>query len=193
RASLLGKRILLLLKFDRANLLPIRVVPAWVSFGITTNLGLRSPTGRQSRMDIDMIRVIRRDPRSPNILVFPPSLLQTTFSPNKPFNLPYTTAKFYMLLSTQKPGSHHHVALYILWCPLHSLCGRKSWLIDKKELTISTHGPLQHLRKFFFFSPSPSTREESTLLTFPSRVMPQMSEDPYRVTPLYNALFVQHA
>ncbi|TYK28661.1 hypothetical protein E5676_scaffold165G00270 [Cucumis melo var. makuwa] len=79
-ASLLGKRILLLLKFDRANLLPIRVVPAWVSFGITTNLGLRSPTGRQSRMDIDMIRVIRRDPRSPNILVFPPSLLQTSMS-----------------------------------------------------------------------------------------------------------------
>ncbi|KAA0025822.1 hypothetical protein E6C27_scaffold34G00770 [Cucumis melo var. makuwa] len=28
-----------------ANLQPIRVVPAWVSFGITTYLGLRSPTG----------------------------------------------------------------------------------------------------------------------------------------------------
>ncbi|KAA0040146.1 hypothetical protein E6C27_scaffold768G00220 [Cucumis melo var. makuwa] len=30
----------------RANLQPIRVVPAWVSFGITTYLGLRGPTGR---------------------------------------------------------------------------------------------------------------------------------------------------
>ncbi|KAA0039155.1 hypothetical protein E6C27_scaffold121G00560 [Cucumis melo var. makuwa] len=29
-------------------------------------------------MDIDMIRVIRRDPRSPIVLVFPPGLLQTS-------------------------------------------------------------------------------------------------------------------
>uniref|UniRef100_A0A9I9EJI5 Uncharacterized protein n=1 Tax=Cucumis melo TaxID=3656 RepID=A0A9I9EJI5_CUCME len=54
-----------------------RVVPAWVSFGITTYLGLRSPTGCQSSMDIDMIRVIRRDPRSPIVLVFPLGSLQT--------------------------------------------------------------------------------------------------------------------
>ncbi|TYK01020.1 hypothetical protein E5676_scaffold264G00220 [Cucumis melo var. makuwa] len=46
-----------------------RVVPVWVSFGITTYLGLRSPTRHQSSMDIDMIRVIRRDPRSPIVLV----------------------------------------------------------------------------------------------------------------------------
>ncbi|KAA0065587.1 ty3-gypsy retrotransposon protein [Cucumis melo var. makuwa] len=55
----------------RANLQPIRVVPAWVSFGITIYLELRGPTGRQSSMDIDMIRVIRRDPRSPIVLVLP--------------------------------------------------------------------------------------------------------------------------
>uniref|UniRef100_A0A9I9EL74 Uncharacterized protein n=1 Tax=Cucumis melo TaxID=3656 RepID=A0A9I9EL74_CUCME len=76
-ASLLGKRILLLLEFDRANLQPIKVVPAWVFFRITTDLELRNPTGRQSSMDIDMIRVIRRDPRSPIVLVFPPGSLQT--------------------------------------------------------------------------------------------------------------------
>ncbi|KAA0066915.1 hypothetical protein E5676_scaffold595G00080 [Cucumis melo var. makuwa] len=29
-------------------------------------------------MDIDMIRVIRRDPRSPIVLVFPPGSLQTS-------------------------------------------------------------------------------------------------------------------
>ncbi|TYK00324.1 uncharacterized protein E5676_scaffold1923G00020 [Cucumis melo var. makuwa] len=77
-ASLLGKRILLLLEFDRANLQPIKVVPAWVFFRITTDLELRNPTGRQSSMDIDMIRVIRRDPRSPIVLVFPPGSLQTS-------------------------------------------------------------------------------------------------------------------
>ncbi|KAA0051087.1 transposase [Cucumis melo var. makuwa] len=33
---------------------------------------------RQSSMDIDMIRVIRRDPRSPIVLVFPPGSLQTS-------------------------------------------------------------------------------------------------------------------
>ncbi|TYK04922.1 hypothetical protein E5676_scaffold143G001290 [Cucumis melo var. makuwa] len=54
-----------------------RVVPAWVSFEITTYLGLRSLTGRQSSMDIDMIRVIRRDPRNPIALVLPPGSLQT--------------------------------------------------------------------------------------------------------------------
>ncbi|KAA0065872.1 hypothetical protein E6C27_scaffold538G00420 [Cucumis melo var. makuwa] len=48
------------------------VVPAWVSFGITTYLGLCGPTGRQSSMDIDMIRVIRRGPRIPIVLVLPP-------------------------------------------------------------------------------------------------------------------------
>ncbi|TYK07862.1 uncharacterized protein E5676_scaffold1933G00050 [Cucumis melo var. makuwa] len=41
--------------------LSIRVVPAWVSFGITTYLGLCGSTGRQSSMDIDMIRVLPRD------------------------------------------------------------------------------------------------------------------------------------
>uniref|UniRef100_A0A9I9E508 Uncharacterized protein n=1 Tax=Cucumis melo TaxID=3656 RepID=A0A9I9E508_CUCME len=55
-----------------------RVVSAWVSFGITTYLGLRSPTGRQSSMDIDMIRVIRREPHSPIVLVFPLGSLQTS-------------------------------------------------------------------------------------------------------------------
>ncbi|KAA0058451.1 hypothetical protein E5676_scaffold535G00300 [Cucumis melo var. makuwa] len=40
---------------------PIRVVFAWVSFGITTFLGLRSPTDRQYGIDTDMIRVVRRD------------------------------------------------------------------------------------------------------------------------------------
>ncbi|KAA0053182.1 hypothetical protein E6C27_scaffold1192G00030 [Cucumis melo var. makuwa] len=42
--SLLGKRIFLAVRTRRANLQPIRVIPAWVSFGITTYLGLRSPT-----------------------------------------------------------------------------------------------------------------------------------------------------
>ncbi|TYJ95556.1 ty3-gypsy retrotransposon protein [Cucumis melo var. makuwa] len=55
----------------RANLQPIRVVPTWVSYGITTYLELRSPTGRQSSMDIDMIRVIRQDSRNPIVLVLP--------------------------------------------------------------------------------------------------------------------------
>ncbi|TYJ97080.1 hypothetical protein E5676_scaffold23G00020 [Cucumis melo var. makuwa] len=41
---------------------PIRVVPAWVSFGITTYLGLCGPTGHQSSMDINMTRVTRRGP-----------------------------------------------------------------------------------------------------------------------------------
>ncbi|TYK04917.1 pol protein [Cucumis melo var. makuwa] len=54
-----------------------RVVPAWVSFGITTYLGLRSPTGHHSSMDIDMIRVIQQDPRSPIVLVLPSISLQT--------------------------------------------------------------------------------------------------------------------
>uniref|UniRef100_A0A9I9E8C5 Uncharacterized protein n=1 Tax=Cucumis melo TaxID=3656 RepID=A0A9I9E8C5_CUCME len=49
-----------------------RVVPAWVSFGITTYLGLCGPTGRQSSMYIDMIRVIRRGPRISIVLVLPP-------------------------------------------------------------------------------------------------------------------------
>uniref|UniRef100_A0A9I9E5C7 CACTA en-spm transposon protein n=1 Tax=Cucumis melo TaxID=3656 RepID=A0A9I9E5C7_CUCME len=35
---------------------------------------------RQSSMDIDMIRVIRRDPRSPIVLVFPSGSLQTSMS-----------------------------------------------------------------------------------------------------------------
>ncbi|KAA0059657.1 pol protein [Cucumis melo var. makuwa] len=42
---------------------PVRVVPAWVSFGITTYLGLCGPTGHQSSMDIDMTRVTRRGSR----------------------------------------------------------------------------------------------------------------------------------
>ncbi|KAA0045125.1 hypothetical protein E6C27_scaffold30G001240 [Cucumis melo var. makuwa] len=67
--SLLGKHTFLAVRTRRANLQPIRVVPAWVSFGITTYLGLRSSTGRQSSIDIDMIQVIRRDPRSPIVLV----------------------------------------------------------------------------------------------------------------------------
>uniref|UniRef100_A0A9I9EA11 Uncharacterized protein n=1 Tax=Cucumis melo TaxID=3656 RepID=A0A9I9EA11_CUCME len=46
---------------------------------ITTYLGPRSPTGRQSSMDIDMIRVIRWDPRSLIVLVFPSDSLQTSF------------------------------------------------------------------------------------------------------------------
>uniref|UniRef100_A0A9I9E4R2 Uncharacterized protein n=1 Tax=Cucumis melo TaxID=3656 RepID=A0A9I9E4R2_CUCME len=57
-----------------------RVVPAWVSFGITTYLGLCGPTGRQSSMYIDMIRVIRRGPRIPIVLVLPPGSLQTSMS-----------------------------------------------------------------------------------------------------------------
>ena len=60
--------------------LSIRVVPAWVSFGITTYLGLCGSTGRQSSMDIDMIRVIRRGPRIPIVLVLPPGSLQTSMS-----------------------------------------------------------------------------------------------------------------
>ncbi|KAA0033051.1 hypothetical protein E5676_scaffold121G00720 [Cucumis melo var. makuwa] len=76
--SLLGKHTFLAVRTRRANLQPIRVVPAWVSFGITTYLRLRSPTGRRSSMDIDMIRVIRRDPRNPIVLVIPPGSLQTS-------------------------------------------------------------------------------------------------------------------
>ncbi|KAA0067501.1 hypothetical protein E6C27_scaffold50G00100 [Cucumis melo var. makuwa] len=48
-----------------------KVVPAWVSFGITTYLGLCVPTGHQSSMDIDMTRVTRRGPRIPIILGVP--------------------------------------------------------------------------------------------------------------------------
>ncbi|TYK04896.1 hypothetical protein E5676_scaffold143G00970 [Cucumis melo var. makuwa] len=76
--SLLGKHTCLAVRTRQANLQPIRVVSAWVSFGITTYLGLRSPTGRQSSMDINLIRVIRRDPRNPIVLVLPPGSLQTS-------------------------------------------------------------------------------------------------------------------
>ncbi|TYK04182.1 hypothetical protein E5676_scaffold1856G00080 [Cucumis melo var. makuwa] len=50
--------------------LAIRVVPAWVSFRITNFLGLRSPTGAPTDIDIniDMIRVIRRDCSQPDCL-----------------------------------------------------------------------------------------------------------------------------
>ncbi|KAA0066707.1 hypothetical protein E6C27_scaffold271G00400 [Cucumis melo var. makuwa] len=47
------------------------VVPAWVSFGITTYLGLCGPTGHQSSMDVDMTRVTRRGPRIPIVLGVP--------------------------------------------------------------------------------------------------------------------------
>ncbi|TYK24105.1 acyl-CoA-binding domain-containing protein 4 isoform X2 [Cucumis melo var. makuwa] len=47
------------------------VVPAWVSFGITTYLGLCGPTGHQSSMDIDMTRVTRWGPRIPIVLGVP--------------------------------------------------------------------------------------------------------------------------
>ncbi|KAA0045075.1 CACTA en-spm transposon protein [Cucumis melo var. makuwa] len=50
----------------------VRVVPAWVSFGITTYLGLCGLTGRQSSMDIDMTRVTRWGPRIPIVLGVPP-------------------------------------------------------------------------------------------------------------------------
>ena len=42
-----------------------------MSFGITTYLGLRGPTGRLSSMDIDMTRVTRRGPRIPIVLGVP--------------------------------------------------------------------------------------------------------------------------
>uniref|UniRef100_A0A9I9EDU2 Uncharacterized protein n=1 Tax=Cucumis melo TaxID=3656 RepID=A0A9I9EDU2_CUCME len=47
-----------------------------------SNLHLRNLVRRdcQSSMDIDMIRVIRRDPRSPIVLLFHPGSLQTTLS-----------------------------------------------------------------------------------------------------------------
>ncbi|TYK18678.1 pol protein [Cucumis melo var. makuwa] len=48
-----------------------KVVPAWVSFEITTYLGLCGPTGHQSSMDIDMTRVTRRGPRIPIVLGVP--------------------------------------------------------------------------------------------------------------------------
>ncbi|TYK29695.1 hypothetical protein E5676_scaffold3607G00010 [Cucumis melo var. makuwa] len=48
-----------------------RVVPAWVSFGITTYLGLCGPTGHQSSMDIDMTQVTRRGPRISIVLGVP--------------------------------------------------------------------------------------------------------------------------
>uniref|UniRef100_A0A9I9EHC0 Gag protease polyprotein n=1 Tax=Cucumis melo TaxID=3656 RepID=A0A9I9EHC0_CUCME len=51
--------------------LTFRVVPAWVSFGITTYLGLCGPMGHQSSMDIDMTRVTRRGPRIPIVLGVP--------------------------------------------------------------------------------------------------------------------------
>ncbi|TYK29015.1 hypothetical protein E5676_scaffold120G001260 [Cucumis melo var. makuwa] len=73
----LGKRVVTV-RTRRAILQPIRVVPAWVSFGITTYLGLCGPTGRQSSMDIDMIRVIRRGPRISIVLVLLPGSLQDT-------------------------------------------------------------------------------------------------------------------
>uniref|UniRef100_A0A9I9E7U0 Uncharacterized protein n=1 Tax=Cucumis melo TaxID=3656 RepID=A0A9I9E7U0_CUCME len=72
RTSLLGKHTCLAVRNRRVNLQPIRVVPAWVSFGITTYLGLCGPTGRQSSMDIDMTRVTRRGPRIPIVLGVPP-------------------------------------------------------------------------------------------------------------------------
>ncbi|KAA0051925.1 pol protein [Cucumis melo var. makuwa] len=66
--SLLGKHTCLAVRTRQVNLQPIRVVPALVSFGITTYLGLCDPTGHQSSMDIDMTRVTRRGPRIPIVL-----------------------------------------------------------------------------------------------------------------------------
>ncbi|KAA0033093.1 uncharacterized protein E5676_scaffold2137G00280 [Cucumis melo var. makuwa] len=51
------------------------------TLGLLFHEGLRSLTGCQSSMDIDMIRVIRRDPRSPIVSVFPPGSLQTRKMP----------------------------------------------------------------------------------------------------------------
>uniref|UniRef100_A0A9I9E9B0 Uncharacterized protein n=1 Tax=Cucumis melo TaxID=3656 RepID=A0A9I9E9B0_CUCME len=71
RTSLLGKHTCLAVRTRQVNLQPIRVVHAWVSFGITTYLGLCGPTGHQSSMDIDMTRVARRGPRIPIVLGVP--------------------------------------------------------------------------------------------------------------------------
>ncbi|TYK18647.1 hypothetical protein E5676_scaffold390G00090 [Cucumis melo var. makuwa] len=57
------------------------VVPAWVSFGITTYLGLCGPTGHQSSMDIDMTRVTRRGPRIPIVLGVPRGIEDQSYVP----------------------------------------------------------------------------------------------------------------
>ncbi|KAA0063947.1 hypothetical protein E6C27_scaffold616G00930 [Cucumis melo var. makuwa] len=67
--SRLGPRYLESTLVSRLGL--AKVVPAWVSFGITTYLGLCGPTGHQSSMDIDMTRVTRRGPRIPIVLGVP--------------------------------------------------------------------------------------------------------------------------
>ncbi|KAA0054092.1 uncharacterized protein E6C27_scaffold1371G00160 [Cucumis melo var. makuwa] len=93
RTSLLGKHTCLAIRTRQVNLqhdaiddmvtlwhdivmtrtvmIPIRVVPAWVSFRITTYLRLCGPTGHQSSMDIDMTQVTRRGPRIPIVLSVP--------------------------------------------------------------------------------------------------------------------------
>ncbi|KAA0048134.1 ty3-gypsy retrotransposon protein [Cucumis melo var. makuwa] len=67
----------------RIVMTPIRVVPAWVSFGITTYLGLCGLTGRQSNMDIDMTRVTRRGPRIPIVLGVPRDIEDQIFVPTE--------------------------------------------------------------------------------------------------------------
>uniref|UniRef100_A0A9I9E6R5 Uncharacterized protein n=1 Tax=Cucumis melo TaxID=3656 RepID=A0A9I9E6R5_CUCME len=79
RTSLLGKHTCLAVRTRRVNLQPIRVVPAWVSFEITTYLRLCDPTRRQSSMDIDMTRVTRRGPRIPIVLGVPPRHRRSDF------------------------------------------------------------------------------------------------------------------
>ncbi|KAA0051387.1 hypothetical protein E6C27_scaffold55G001270 [Cucumis melo var. makuwa] len=65
----------------RTVVTPIRVIPAWVSFGITTYLGLCGPTGHQSSMDIDMTRVTRRGPRIPIVLGVPRDIEDQSYVP----------------------------------------------------------------------------------------------------------------
>ncbi|TYK08121.1 pol protein [Cucumis melo var. makuwa] len=105
RTSLLGKHTCLAVRTRQVNLqhdasddmvtswhdivmtrivmTPIRVVPAWVSFGITTYLGLCGLTGRQSNMDIDMTRVTRRGPRIPIVLGVPRDIEDQIFVPTE--------------------------------------------------------------------------------------------------------------
>ncbi|KAA0066452.1 pol protein [Cucumis melo var. makuwa] len=77
--SRLGPRCLESTLVSRLGL--AKVVPAWVSFEITTYLGLCGPTGHQSSMDIDMTRVTRRGPRIPIVLGVPRDIEDQSYVP----------------------------------------------------------------------------------------------------------------
>ncbi|KAA0054639.1 hypothetical protein E6C27_scaffold24G004460 [Cucumis melo var. makuwa] len=94
RTSLLGKRdstARILSKFPRYMLAYlIRVLPTWVSFGITTYLRCGVLRDRQFDIDIDMIRVIRRDRSQPDCLSISSGYATDQFVLGVPLDSPKT-------------------------------------------------------------------------------------------------------